>query len=218
MPMRRELYHCFLFELDRVVDQSKQLDYARFMDDIDIGAHSLKDTKKILKRINLVLQTRQVRLNSGKTKIMSKAEANRHFKIRQNVFLNKFVARINSKYQNGLSLNQERTFTRDAIEYGFRNKIFEDGNGEKILKRLITIATKIIVPISTPRFSDIVRNWPNTREHVMWHYSLMPHDKGRFEALISYVAEEHYVDDVSWINFAKCVVTACTPREDYIYE
>src|SRR5262245_34570534 len=188
------------------------------MDDIDIGVDSFKDAKQILKEIDLVLQTRQVRLNSGKTVIMSKAEAEKHFKVRENIFLDKFVARINSKYQSELSLERERRFTTFALEYGFRNGTFIDGNGEKILKRLITIAARLQSKIPPPILSEITHNWPGAREHIMRYYAHMPYDKEAFQAILSYIGENRYVDDVSWLNFAKSMVSACTPRVEYIYD
>ena len=136
--------------------------------------------KQLLKQIDLVLQTRQVRLNSGKTKILSQIEAEKHFKVRENVFLNKFVARINSRYKNGYDLDAERDFTAFAMDYGFRRKIFETGNGEKILKRLLTIAGRLQAPIASHHISDILRNWPSTRENAMRYFLLMPTTKPIF--------------------------------------
>jgi len=214
----RILAHCFLFELDKVLADSKGIDYARFMDDIDLGLDTYREAKQFLKQIDLVLQTRQVRLNSGKTKILSRLEAEKHFKVRENAFLDKFVARINSKHQNGYSLDSERNFTTFAINHGFRQKIFETGNGEKILKRLLTIAGRLQSKIAPHHISEILRDWPGTRENVMRYFVVMPHEKDRFQALISYIAEEHYVDDVSWLDFAKAMVSARMPSEGYIYE
>jgi len=214
----RILAHCFLFELDRVLEDLAQLDYVRFMDDIDLGADSLREAKQALKKIDLVLQTRQVRLNSGKTRILSRLEAERHFKIRENAFLDRFVARINSRHKNGNSLDRDRKFATFLIQYGFRRGMFGTGNGDKILKRVITICGRIRSEIPHQTVSEIVRNWPSARENIMKYFSVMPHDKGCFKSMVSYIAEEHYVDDVSWLNFAKTMVAAQTPAEHYIFE
>src|SRR5665213_730485 len=48
--------------------------------------------------------------------------------------------------------------------------------------------------------------------------ALAPHDKDRFQSLVSYIAEEHYVDDVSWIHFAKNVVSSRVPNDAYVYD
>jgi hypothetical protein len=111
----RILAHCFLFELDKVLADSPHIDYARYMDDIDIGVDTLREAKQTLKQIDLVLQTRQIRLNSGKTLILSRDQAGKHFKVRENAFLDRFVARINSRHQNGQALDAEINFTTYAI-------------------------------------------------------------------------------------------------------
>jgi hypothetical protein len=213
----RILAHCFLFELDRVIAERKEIDYARFMDDIDLGVDTYKEAKQILKQIDLVLQTRQVRLNSGKTKILTKKDAEAHFKIRENVLLDKLVASINSKHQNNKNLKREQMFTSFCIEYGFRRKIFDEGNGEKILKRLLTIAGKLDAEIGPHRIAETLIYRPSSRDHLFRYYSLASHRKDAFLALLSYFNEQHVIDDVSWINFAKSIVSAKTPRENYVY-
>jgi hypothetical protein len=57
------------------------------MGDIDIGVDSIPSAKQVLRDLDLSLQTRQVRLNSGKTLILTEADATRHFRIRENSFL-----------------------------------------------------------------------------------------------------------------------------------
>jgi hypothetical protein len=66
----RLLAHCFLYELDAFLASDSDRDFVRFMDDIDIGVDTFADAKRVLKSVDLVLQTRQVRLNSGKTLIL----------------------------------------------------------------------------------------------------------------------------------------------------
>jgi hypothetical protein len=49
------------------------------MDDIDVGVDTIVDAKRVLRSVDLVLQTKQVRLNSGKTAILTRSEAIRAF-------------------------------------------------------------------------------------------------------------------------------------------
>lgn len=66
----RLLAHCFLYELDAFLASDPSRDFVRYMDDIDIGVDSVAAAKEVLKSVDLVLQTKQVRLNSGKTLIL----------------------------------------------------------------------------------------------------------------------------------------------------
>jgi hypothetical protein len=90
----RLLAHTFLYELDAFLAGVVNADYARYMDDIDVGVDDLETAKKILRDIDLTLQTRQVRLNSGKTKILKDSEINEHFKVSENLLLDNLLRRI----------------------------------------------------------------------------------------------------------------------------
>ena len=65
----RLLAHCFLFEIDESLSNMKNVDFARYMDDIDVGVDSIPEARVVICDLDLSLQTRQIRLNSGKTKI-----------------------------------------------------------------------------------------------------------------------------------------------------
>ena len=67
----RLLAHSFLFEIDRFAVSKSPFEYARYMDDIDVGVDNLVDAKAVICDLDLILQTRQLRLNSGKTKILN---------------------------------------------------------------------------------------------------------------------------------------------------
>ena len=63
----RLLAHCFLFEIDKFLMSVVGAEFARFMDDIDVGVDLIAEAREVLKNLDLALQTRQLRLNSGKT-------------------------------------------------------------------------------------------------------------------------------------------------------
>jgi hypothetical protein len=93
----RFLAHCFLFEIDQLLLQKETIDFARYMDDIDVGVNSVAEGRTVLRDLDLALQTRQIRLNSGKTKILSETEARKHFKIRENSLIDKLADNITTK-------------------------------------------------------------------------------------------------------------------------
>src|SRR5262249_12724627 len=106
----RLLAHCFLFEIDRLFVSKSHVEYARYMDDMDIGVDSIKEAKEVLRDLDLSLQTRQVRLNSGKTKILGEAEARSHFKIRENAIVDALADRMNASLKAGKSIDKDRKF------------------------------------------------------------------------------------------------------------
>nr|CAD6413779.1 MFS transporter [Rhizobium sp. Q54] len=60
----RLLAHAYLFELDAFIEKKNKQQYARFMDDIDAGVESISEAKRLLRDIDLVLQSRNLRLNA----------------------------------------------------------------------------------------------------------------------------------------------------------
>jgi hypothetical protein len=120
----RLLAHCFLFEVDEFLLHKKNIEFARYMDDMDIGVDSVSDAKALLRDLDLTLQTRQVRLNSGKTKILSDLEASKHFKVRENLLLDKLANRIDANISGGLPVDKERRTVELAIRAGIRRGIF----------------------------------------------------------------------------------------------
>jgi hypothetical protein len=138
----RLLAHCFLYELDAFLASDPSRDFVRYMDDIDIGVDNIVDAKKVLRSVDLVLQTKQVRLNSGKTVILTRNEAVRHFRILENVRLDAIKAAIDRRTEHGLPLQRQERAIELQLRQGVRLKAFDSGNGEKILKRWLGLAAQ----------------------------------------------------------------------------
>lgn len=94
----RLLAHTHLFEIDALFSKEPDIDYARYMDDIDFGVDTVAKAKGVLRDLDLALQTRNLRINSGKTKILSSKEAETHFKVKENKLIDKILERINNYY------------------------------------------------------------------------------------------------------------------------
>lgn len=65
----RVLANAMLYEVDKLCEHSAVSNYARFMDDMDVGVESVEKAKAIVRDMDLTLQSRQLRLNSSKTQI-----------------------------------------------------------------------------------------------------------------------------------------------------
>jgi hypothetical protein len=96
---------------------------------------TIVDAKVVLRDIDLVLQTRQVRLNSGKTQILSKNEALLHFRVFDNAKLDALSASIDQLLKSGLSTETERKdrgsrncawLQKQEIRYGKRREGSEE--------------------------------------------------------------------------------------------
>jgi hypothetical protein len=207
----RLLAHCFLFEIDSLLLQSKNIDFARYMDDIDVGVDSVADAKLVLRDLDLALQTRQIRLNSGKTKILTEEEARRHFCIRENSFLDRLEDSVRSKLLLGLSIEREKRFIEDAISVGLTKGLCARGNGEKILRRLINYARSFSGRIKDVDFSRILLAWPGCRSIALqWWYHYRSPDR-QLGLIRDFVSSAEIVDDASLVAIGVALVAARLP-------
>lgn len=133
----RMLAHTFLFEIDGLLNDYPNIEFARYMDDIDIGVDSEAEAKRVLRDLDLTLQSRHLRLNSGKTKILTSAEAENHFCVKENEFLDKLENRLKNLSKTGnITIKNVKILKWISVRWLNDGK-FNRGNGSKIAKRLI---------------------------------------------------------------------------------
>ena len=208
----RLLAHCFLFEIDRLLSDRPHTDFARYMDDIDVGVDTIPDAKVVLRDLDLSLQTRQIRLNSGKTLILSDTEARRHFRIRDNALLDRLEDQIISKIGRGADISRERRFIERFISVGLTSHRFEGGNGDKILRRCINYARRYGAVLGDTDLLRLLLKWPTARSPALqwWQHSASPGTQ--LELIRDFVRSNEIIDDASFIDVSIALVSAKLPR------
>ncbi len=204
----RLLAHCFLYELDDYLDNEQKVEFARYMDDIDIGVDSIDQGRRLLRDIDLILQARHVRLNSGKTQILTKSDAMRYYMVVENALLDKLAARIQNKKVAQLPYEKEKKAIGLAIRRGLRTKRFDHGYGEKILKRLLTIAKRVGAPIDGNSIRDIVNRRPSVRQAAFGWTEHQPLGDATFRLIGDYLSGPKAVDEVSIVVGVNALVAA----------
>ena len=111
----RLLGHSFLFEIDQYLSQSTNENFVRWMDDIDFGVNDISEGKKILRDLDELLLTRGLRLNMGKTKILSSQDARRYFMVEENRYLTILDKRIQKKKEQKEGMEYERKKAENKI-------------------------------------------------------------------------------------------------------
>lgn len=202
----RLLAHCFLYELDEFLGSDPNRDFVRFMDDIDVGVDSVPEAKNVLKSIDLVLQTKQVRLNSGKTLILTQTDALRHFRVLQNARLDLLQGRIKNRRTRRLGLTRDKWLIEQRIQRGLANRAFDDGNGEKILKRWISLAASVGAYIRPADLHRLLLLRPAVRENVCAYISRQDLMPARADILAQAAASGHLVDDAAMVDLVNYLV------------
>jgi len=211
MDAPRLLAHCFLYELDEFLDSDASRDFVRYMDDIDVGVDSLVSAKNVLKSIDLVLQTKQVRLNSGKTQILTQAAALKHFRVHENARLDFLDARINRKIKDGHELKRERRFIEVSIRKGLKSKNFDTGSGDKVLKRWLTLAGKTNARVASKSLLKIITLRPSVREKVFSYIRQEPLSSARAKTLANAACSGLLTDDAGMVELANHLVETSVP-------
>jgi len=194
----RLLAHSFLFELDALMQHESLSNYARFMDDIDAGADSIAGAKRNIKKIDLTLQTRNLRLNSGKTLILSHSEAIQHFKVVENRMLN-----IIKKLVNDGDKLATKKMTSKLYGKWLKKGNFNTGNGEKILKRIIGLAIGLDLKLDQDSILDIIKLRPNLRGNALNYLSHVGFSAKAINFMFELLKSEYICDDYFMIEFSK---------------
>jgi hypothetical protein len=204
----RLLAHAFLFEIDELLRDYPGVDFARYADDIDIGTDTYSDAKKVLRDLDLVLQSRHLRLNSGKTQILTAAQAERHFCLRENSVLSSFEDKVDKVLKAGGRSNLPHRMLPWLTARWLRTGRFEVGNGLKLLKRIVGYSRKYSVPIDEEIFLYAFVNWPSVRESLLRYvgYSINPF--GYVERLAEALESGQIIDDIMPLRIATAVVSA----------
>jgi len=127
-----------------------------------------------------------------------------HFRVRQNIFLDRLEARIEKKVAKGISVAKGEKL---ACVWGsgvFRlSKSFDTGNGEKILKRLLGISKRIGAAVDDAILYEILLRRPGSRTSATWSITSLPLTNSRARLILSIARDAQIVDDATFIHIAQ---------------
>ena len=202
----RLLAHCFLYELDTYLDKNGERDFVRYMDDIDVGVDSYVEAKKVLQEIDLVLQTKQVRLNSGKSKILSQKEAMIHFRVEENAEIDQIEYRLKKNYNDLDQRAQIKSIITKRIKYGLSKNLFESGNGDKVLKRWISLAGICSAYVPIKALHSLLLMQPQMRSTIFRYFQKIGLKAKVAKSLADIAKSGHLVDNAGFIDLANHLV------------
>ncbi|WP_170381172.1 RNA-directed DNA polymerase [Ruegeria atlantica] len=203
----RVLANAMLYEVDRVCESSAISNYARFMDDMDIGVESIPAAKRVIRDVDLTLQSRQLRLNSSKTKILSQKDAYRHFCVAENLLL----ARFETIIEKGRHLNWTRQLLVSLYELwlcrtpfsgpGEKSR-FNAGNGSKIHKYILSLLYQCGGKVPEQDLLWLVRNEPGMRSTALRYLGSSNKNNSNLAEILKILRSGRFVDDASLVDTA----------------
>ncbi|MEX5578315.1 RNA-directed DNA polymerase [Pseudophaeobacter sp. A-200-2] len=222
----RVLANAMLYEVDKLCEHSAVSNYARFMDDMDVGVESVEKAKAIVRDMDLTLQSRQLRLNSSKTQILSQKEAFKHFCTSENLSL----TRIETFVEKGRFIKFARTILTAKYEAWLdrsvaggpgENSLFIRGNGPKIHKHVLSLIYDVGSSVSDEDLLWQVEHNPSMRPTALRYLSRTTRGNTVLKKLITMVKNGVFIDDAAYVDVAGFMLharfrktNACTLRAE----
>lgn len=203
----RVLANAMLFEIDQVCEASAVSNYARFMDDIDVGVETIAQAKRIVRDVDLTLQSRQLRLNSAKTKILSQKDAYRHFCILENNYLYRseaIIAQSGRKRLIGRKLirKYETWLQRAGVGEPGPQSLFREGNGSKVHKYVLKLIYECDFRVPEADLIWLIKNDPGMRSTALRYLAASRRNNSNLGDIVALVEAELFVDDASYVDIA----------------
>jgi len=212
----RLLAHSFLYEIDRYLDRATNGDFVRWMDDIDFGVESIDKGRVILRHLDELLLSRGIRLNSGKTKILSAEDAKDYFLPDENRYLTILQRRIQRK------IDRSESISDDILRLRQKHVMFlkkpRVGNWDKVYKRFFTIASITKHAFLERHVPQLLPENPKLRDSIFRYYKSLGPNKVRIRHILEFISVPSVAEDSALFNAAKLLVDWPLPRTGKIHD
>ncbi len=218
----RLLATAYLFEADALLRDRTGDSFVRWMDDIDFGATTREAAHTLLGDLDRRLQGLNVRLNAGKTKVLTDREAEQYFLITENVRLNKLKARLEkhrpptgSRKSGASTRSRTRAHARavtalEAAARAFlrriRNPTRRVGHWEKVYKRFLGLLASVGSRLLESRVEYLLTEHPALRVNAVGYLRALGFSRKRWAILHRFLGGRGRVDHAACLDVAQLIV------------
>jgi hypothetical protein len=204
----RLLAHALLFELDEILDAKTEGSFVRWMDDINFGVNSVDKACEILGAMNDVLKSRGLALNLGKTTYYTIDEAERHFLVEENKYLDNFeiIEKSDENYK------QKTKELKKKFKAHLNNTNLQ--NWSKVTKRFFTTAAKLKSNILLKDGIKLFKRNPAIRGHITYYFKMLGYSLNNGKAILKILNEANVYDDVTLFHISRLVTDWKIPRSE----
>lgn len=203
----RLLSHIFLFEIDEFLRSRTNDSFVRWVDDITVAVSSRSDGKEILRDLDELLMTRGLRLNSGKTAILSASEAAKFFWASENKYLDAQKNRIDESKTPKRTIAAVSRLLRSRFDSLYLDRGNRHGQKDKILKRYLSLFTQMKDSHILQYSKNILEQEPGLRDGL-WRYFLAIGPNAQVLRMVrDYLLGGHALDDASIFHAVKMLIS-----------
>lgn len=196
----RLLSHIYLFEVDEFLQRRSSGAFVRWVDDITVATDSPTEAKEVLRDLDQLLMTRGLRLNLGKTQVLSAKEAMRFFYTNENRYLDEESAKVRSFEKHPYRMRVLIRRLRRKFDAHLRRDRY--GHWDKVTRRYLTLFTGIQDDHAQPYALASLLVEPGQREAI-WRYLIaLGPSITTFRGIRDYLLGDHALDDGSLCHAA----------------
>lgn len=197
----RLLSHIYLFEIDSYLKRRIQNNFVRWVDDITFAADSKEECKVVLRDLDTLLQMRGVRLNSGKTHILSAIQARRFFHQRANENIDRWKRALDVEIAQGLSTSSTIRKASKSFHLFIENPPY--GHSDKVIKRFVGLAANAKSDFALSYCVRKFEDSPELRDTIYWYFGALGPNAKILTCLENYLKKGSALDDASQCQIAK---------------
>lgn len=197
----RLLAHIYLFEIDSFLKQETANHFVRWVDDITFAVPSRAAGKRILRDLDALMQLRGVRLNAGKTRVLSTKEARSYFYGAENEYLDKMRDKVNTaikakKATKGLTRHLAARFEKHLSQK-------TDGHHDKVTKRYVGLFSVLKSTAALRHCLDTLPSDPSGRETTYRYLIDLGPSRQAFRKVEGFLVGENALDDIVPMQIAR---------------
>ncbi|HEY9825353.1 MAG TPA: RNA-directed DNA polymerase [Stenomitos sp.] len=212
----RLLAHAYLFKLDEELESATNGNFVRWMDDIDAGANSREEGKKLLRNLDNVLGSQGLRLNTSKSKILSAQDAVAHFWVQENRALTIIESSIKHGSGSQITQNKQKHLLKKRFR-SFERKL-QTGQWDKVFKRYFSLFGMVKDTCLEKHLPSILADSPSLRGATFTYLVRLGVTKKRINLIENFLLSGHCEDDVSLFEAIQCLITWETPATGQIVQ
>lgn len=195
----RLLAHIYLFEIDEYIKSRAGSNFVRWVDDITIACNEKSTAKAILRDLDTILHIRGLRLNAGKTKILSSSEAARHFWQSENDYFDNLEKQLSRGAPPAKIVGLARRKFNRLIT------LPKDGMLNKVLKRYVGFFAKRCDPHALDFCLSQFSKDTDLRDSIYRYFAALGCQARILRSIKSYLLQVNELDDASLSNLARVI-------------
>lgn len=199
----RLLAHVYLYEIDDFLKKNTGGCFVRWVDDITFAVDDPQQGKRLLRDIDALLQLRGIRLNSGKTAVLSQVEARTFFHAFTNEFLDRITKDIDAAKKAKRSTASISARLRKSFD-AFRSKR-RGGHEDKVIKRYIGTFASIGDAHALQFCNRSFHRNPEYRDTILRYFMKIGPYPSSLKMLTEYLTSDDALDDASICQVARCL-------------